>query len=343
MIKPQAMKPPLNLQALSFLLGAFFCSSLQASELNTAPSPAHHNIAIEGETITPSERHLKTEVPYLNTESIIKAKSQPARLAIIIDDLGNSLRSGLDAIALPAPITFAVMPHRKHSKTLAERAGRLGKDVILHAPMSTMNDRKLGAGALREELGEHAFKEKLRFSIASIPFISGVNNHMGSRLTTQPQAMKWVMEVLAQEQLFFVDSRTHAQSVAYKTALKMGLPSANRDIFLDHEINLDHIHVQFKKALAIAKRYGSAIAIGHPHKPTLRYLNHVLPQLEGSNVAIHSISDLLKGGIKVRPDSARESRPAKVPSLDLLVQQLIHNNKPAIQRTAQQAKDAEVY
>lgn len=335
------MKQPPILQALSFLLSAFFCGILHATELNVAPSNLEY--PIEGESITSSERHLQADVPYLNTESIIKAQSQPARLAIIIDDLGNSLRSGLDAIALPAAITFAVMPHRKHSKTLAERAGRLGKDVILHAPMSTMNGRKLGAGALSEDLGEQVFKDKLRFSIASIPFITGVNNHMGSRLTTQPQAMKWVMEVLAQEQLFFVDSRTHAKSVAYKTALKMGLPSANRDIFLDHEINIDHIHVQFKKALAIAKRYGSAIAIGHPHKPTLKYLNHVLPQLEGSNVAVHSISDLLKGGIKARPDSARESRPARVPSLDLLVQQLIEADKPNLQPHTQQAKGAEVY
>jgi polysaccharide deacetylase 2 family uncharacterized protein YibQ len=260
-----------------------------------------------------ANHHLSNTKPTANT---------PARLAIIIDDLGNSLRSGLDAIALPAPITFAVMPHRKYSKTLAERAGRLGKDVLLHAPMSTVNGRYLGAGALTENLGEIAFKDKLRFSIASTPYVSGLNNHMGSQLTTQPEAMKWVMEVLKAEQMFFVDSRTHANSIAYNTAFKMGLPTANRDIFLDHVIDIDHIHIQFKKALAIAKRYGSAIVIGHPHKATLAYLNHVLPQLEGSNVAIHSVSDLLKTGIAYRPDSARESRPAKAPSLDALVKTL---------------------
>ena len=259
------------------------------------------------------------DAPATATTKSSASDHAPARLAIIIDDLGNSLKSGLNAIALPAPITFAVMPHRKHSKLLAERAGRLGRDVLLHAPMSTINGLKLGAGALREDLGEQVFKDKLRFSIASTPFISGVNNHMGSQLTTRPQAMKWVMEVLQQEQLFFVDSRTHAQSIAYKTAEKMGLPTANRDIFLDHKITIPHIHVQFKKALAIAKRYGSAIAIGHPHKATLKYLNHVLPQLEGTNVAIHSVSDLLEFGIQARPNSARESRPAKVPSLDALV------------------------
>ncbi len=219
------------------------------------------------------------------------------------------------------------MPHRKHSKELAERAGRLGKDVILHAPMSTVNGRKLGAGALDENLDEVTFKDRLRFSIANIPYVSGINNHMGSQLTTRPQAMKWVMEVLKEERLFFVDSRTNANSVAYKTAFKMGLPSATRDIFLDNIINIDSIHIQFKKALAIAQRYGSAIAIGHPHKATLTYLNHVLPQLEGTNVAIHSVSDLLKIGILDRPDSARESPPAITPDLDALILQLISHSQ----------------
>jgi polysaccharide deacetylase 2 family uncharacterized protein YibQ len=246
----------------------------------------------------------------------------PAKLAIVIDDLGNSLRAGLDAIALPAPITFAVMPHRKHSKLLAERAGRLGRDVLLHVPMSTVNGRALGAGGLNENLTEKDFKDILRFSIANTPYISGVNNHMGSQLTTHPIAMKWVMEVLEQEKLFFLDSRTHPKSVAYETALEMGLQSANRDVFLDNDVNIDHIHVQFKKALAIAKKYGSAIAIGHPHKATLTYLNHVLPQLEGSDVAIHSVSELLKIGIAKRPDSARESAPISSPSLDALIKTL---------------------
>lgn len=293
--------------ALSFLWLSLLSGSLHAQT--------------EGESITPFE--LQATHSHSTAQSQpISSNAAPARLAIIIDDLGNSLHAGLKAIALPAPITFAVMPHRKHSKALAERAGRLGRDVLLHAPMSTVNGRKLGAGALNQDLSEQVFKDKLRFSIANTPFISGMNNHMGSQLTTQPQAMRWVMDVLKEEQLFFVDSRTHARSIAYKTALKMGLPTANRDIFLDHEITIDHIHIQFKKALAIAKRYGSAIAIGHPHKVTLKYLNHVLPQLDGSNVAIHSVSDLLEGGMNARPDSARESRPASMPSLDLLVKSL---------------------
>lgn len=249
-------------------------------------------------------------------------KISHGKIAIVIDDLGNSLKAGLEAIALPANITFAIMPHRKHSKMLAERATRIGREVILHTPMSTQNGRDIGAGALTQSMDERFFKNRLRFAIDSIPNLTGINNHMGSYLTTQPQAMEWVMEVLKEKGLFFVDSRTHANSVAYSTAKRMGLSTANRDVFLDHEINIDYIHKQFKRTMAIARKYGSAIAIGHPHKDTLRYLAHILPQLENSDISIHSVSELLEEGIQERPDSARESRPEKSHSLDLIVQQL---------------------
>ena len=254
--------------------------------------------------------------------STANPKSALPKLAIIIDDLGNSLRSGLNAIALPGKVSFAVMPHRKHSQTLAERAGRLGKDVILHAPMSTQNGRKLGPGALTQDLGEKAFKDKLRFALRSIPYIKGMNNHMGSLLTTQQTAMTWVMDVLIQEQLFFVDSRTHPHSVGFISAQNQGILSAQRDVFLDNDINIDHIHGQFKKALAIAQQYGSAIIIGHPYDETIHYLNHVLPQLNKSQVQLHSISDLLKAGVTPRSHGARASAPAHAPDLDQLIESL---------------------
>ena len=251
-----------------------------------------------------------------------------ARLAIIIDDLGNSLQKGLNAIALPGNITFAVMPHRKYSTKLARRAGRLGKEVLLHAPMSTVNHRKLGPGALHDRLNEKDFKDRLTFAIYNTPYIRGVNNHMGSLLTTQPKAMNWVMEVLKDKDLFFVDSRTSAKSQGYNIALQHGLSSAQRDIFLDHQLDIDHIHLQFKKALSIAQTYGSAIAIGHPHESTLFYLKNVLPQLNGSEITLHSVSDLLKQGINPRPASSRERKPLPHEELDKLIQQLTQTGHP---------------
>ncbi|MEY8205861.1 MAG: divergent polysaccharide deacetylase family protein [Bermanella sp.] len=246
----------------------------------------------------------------------------PVRLAIIIDDLGNSLTSGLDAIALPGNISFAVMPHRKHSHTLATRAGRLGKEVLLHAPMSTIRRRALGPGALHEGLNEQQFKDTLAYAIDSIPYVRGINNHMGSQLTSHPTYMGWVMQVLQTKGLFFIDSRTHPRSIAHQTALQAGIHSARRDIFLDNETNIDHIHQQFKRALGIAQRYGSAIAIGHPYPSTLLYLKEVLPQLDRNRVELHFISDLLIGGMQPRPLDAQHVPDLPQPSLDQLVHKL---------------------
>jgi len=145
---------------------------------------------------------------------------------------------------------------------------------------------------------------------------------MGSQLTTNAQYMQWVMQVLKARGLFFVDSHTHPRSIAHQTALKTGVNSARRDIFLDNEPNIDHIHQQFKKALSIAQRYGSAIAIGHPYPSTLFYLKEVLPQLNGSQVELHFVSDLLKGGVQTRPLNASHTPSGPHPSLDQLVRQL---------------------
>ncbi|WP_396588297.1 divergent polysaccharide deacetylase family protein [Bermanella sp. R86510] len=271
--------------------------------------------------------NLLCELAIANSPNIVSQPiSSPARIAIIIDDIGNSLTRGLDAIALPGNITFAVMPHRKHSKTLAERAGRLGKEVILHAPMSNINKQTLGAGALYAELGEDTFKRRLLFSIDNTPYIRGINNHMGSQLTTSSQAMDWVMDVLKDKKLFFVDSRTHANSVAFERAQFHGLASAKRDVFLDHERTVSAIHKQFKLTVSIAQKYGSAIAIGHPYPETLTYLQHVLPQLAQHNIETIYVSALLQQGMSGRPQNASYDYYQPQPALDALFESLGVNN-----------------
>ena len=243
-------------------------------------------------------------------------------LAIIIDDLGNNLKSGLNALALPGRITYSVLPHRTHSQTLADRGHRLGKEIMLHAPMSTLDNHPLGEGALTLDLNEKQFKDRLRHAILSTPHIRGVNNHMGSALTQNTQAMTWLMDVLQESQLYFVDSRTTHETVAFTLAQQQSVASATRDVFLDHEVNTDSIHRQFKRALAVSKKYGSAIAIGHPSKTTLAYLAKVLPELDRLNVKLLSASDLIAQGIKQRPLPSGFASPLEAPNLDTLVRYL---------------------
>lgn len=264
----------------------------------------------------PSETPLETP---LEKPSPIQSKP---KIAIIIDDLGNSLKSGLNALTLPGQITYAVLPHRRHSQTLAKRASRLGKEIILHAPMSTLDGRFIGAGALSDELNEKQFKDRLRHAIQSTPHISGMNNHMGSSLTQNPQAMRWVMDVLREEHLFFIDSRTTAETVAFTIAQQSGISSATRDVFLDHKVSTEHIHKQFKRTIAVARKYGSAIAIGHPHDETLNYLARILPELKAMNIELISAGDLIASGIETRPLPSGFAAPIQAPNLDVLVKYL---------------------
>lgn len=244
-------------------------------------------------------------------------------VAIIIDDLGNSLRKGLDALALPGKITYSVLPHRKHSQRLAQRGYRLNKEIMLHIPMATVNNRALGAGALSGDLTERQFKQTLQHAIRNVPHLKGVNNHMGSQLTQNKIAMGWVMEVLQSEQLFFVDSRTTAQSVAFDTAIQHRISSAQRDVFLDHQVNTEHIHQQFKRALAVALKHGSAVVIGHPHPETVHYLKQVIPELPKLGIALSTVSELMAKGIHQRPSHSGYGNPIQAPTLDTLIQHIL--------------------
>jgi polysaccharide deacetylase 2 family uncharacterized protein YibQ len=203
---------------------------------------------------------------------------QAAQLAIIIDDLGYNLSLGQRTLKLPGAITLAVLPFTPHGQTLAERAHQLGKEVMLHAPMSNHHAYPLGRGGLVSGMSQVEFLEVLRQNLAQVPYIKGLNNHMGSQLTEEAEPMGWLMAELQRHNLYFVDSRTSAQTQALIQAQKIGLPSARRDVFLDDKRDSQLIYQQLLLALKKAQQQGSAIAIGHPYPETLQVLEQ-LPQL----------------------------------------------------------------
>jgi len=141
-------------------------------------------------------------------------------------------------------------------------------------------------------MSEYQIKKTLIKSFASIPGMVGVNNHMGSKLTTKPQIMQWVMETVRDYPFYFVDSRTSAESVAAKTAKTHDIPSLSRDIFLDHKQTRKFVQKQFLKLVEVAKKKGTAVAIAHPHKVTVEYLSWALSKLDEKGISIASISAL---------------------------------------------------
>ena len=218
--------------------------------------------------------------------------AQPA-LVILIDDVGDNLGRGEAAVALPGPITYAILPHSPFGKVLARKALGDGKEVMLHAPMQNTHNRPLGPGALTADLDRDQFVGVLEGDLDFVPGVVGLNNHMGSLLTRLRPQMEWVMEVAKQRGLFFLDSRTTSDSVAWKVARDSGVPFLRRDVFLDHERTPEFVEQQFQQALTIARKRGVAVVIGHPYPVTVDYLQRALPTLDELGIRLVSASGLL--------------------------------------------------
>ena len=208
------------------------------------------------------------------------ATPHKAYLSLIIDDLGQNLPRDRRVLALPGPVTTAVMPDTPHAAEFAREAHKAGKIVILHMPM----DPATGPFAWHPDLPVDELEKRLNAAFKAVPYTSGINNHMGSRMTSQPQAMAWLMGNLQQRHKFFVDSRTSAQTVAAAEAQKIGLASVSRDVFLDDVRTEQAITTQLETAIKLAHKQGSAVMIGHPYPQTLAVLERELPQLKAQGV-----------------------------------------------------------
>ena len=231
-----------------------------------------------------------------------------SRIAIIIDDIGYHYEHGKRSINLPGAVTLAVIPFTPNATRLANLAHQQGKELMLHTPMANINGTPLEPGALTEDMDRETFISRLREGINSVPHIQGLNNHMGSLLTQQAPAMSWLMGELKAQQLYFVDSRTSADSVAWQSARDQALPTLKRDIFLDHERSEAFIEQQFKRLLKIATIQGYALGIGHPYPETLSYLTKAIPELNLKNIELVSVSALM-----AQPNTLPIQQPASIP------------------------------
>jgi polysaccharide deacetylase 2 family uncharacterized protein YibQ len=231
------------------------------------------------------------------------------KIAIIIDDLGNNKQLDTRMAQLPGSITLAILPHTPHSKKIAQLGFGKQKEIMLHAPMESVNGRKLGDGALTEALSEQEFFDTIQGNIDSIPHISGLNNHMGSSLTQNRQAMHWVMQSIVKNKLFFVDSRTTTKSIAAELASQYHIDNISRQVFLDNETNREYIDKAFKKAIAISKKTGFALVIGHPYPATVEYLENNLQELERQGVTLVSVSELLYARAEKKRNTLDKNSP----------------------------------
>lgn len=214
--------------------------------------------------------------------------------SIIIDDLGNSLDHGAAVLDIKAPLTLAILPLTDFGPTLARIAHQQGKDVMLHLPLQSVEFHPPTPGTLKLHMTREQFMHQLSTNLASVPYLSGVNNHMGSLLTQHPGHMDWLMQELGRRgDLYFIDSRTTTKSVASEYAVRHGVPHLDRDIFLDPDYSLPTLRRQFDRFIDIASRHGRAIAIAHPHPRTLEFIRQNISELKRKDIELVPVSTLL--------------------------------------------------
>jgi len=242
-----------------------------------------------------------------NKKQIKEAKKQPesllagsnertSQIAIVIDDLGQDVKQAKEVLSLAGTVTVAVLPGLPQSKNVAKLAKEAGHEVLLHMPMEPLknHEKRQSPGTLSADMTPMAFLTTVSDDVESVPDAVGVNNHEGSSLTENREAMKFLMAELKTRNLFFLDSMTTAKSVAYDTAIEFGMKAAKRDVFLDNEgDNPEYIRGQLALLVDIARRQGKAIGIGHPHLATISELRKWLSETGSLGIEIVPVSRLL--------------------------------------------------
>jgi polysaccharide deacetylase 2 family uncharacterized protein YibQ len=216
-------------------------------------------------------------------------------IAIIIDDIGYDAVVAEKFIGLNAAITLSILPHSPHQREIVRMAREKGLDLMLHLPMEPLEYPAVnpGPGALMSAMTPDALIRQLNDDLDAVPYIKGVNNHMGSRLTASSDQMNQILSSIKKRDLFFIDSRTTTNSQARSSARLFQVPFAERDVFLDNVQEPEAIRRQFRLLLQKAAANGQALAIGHPHGVTLQILKEELPEIQ-KKVTIVPASTLVR-------------------------------------------------
>ncbi|MEH2922754.1 divergent polysaccharide deacetylase family protein [Samsonia erythrinae] len=214
------------------------------------------------------------------------------KLAIVIDDFGYRPHNENQILAMPTAISVAVLPNAPYAREMATKAHQQGREVLIHLPMAPLSKQPLERDTLRPDMSGDEVQRIIRQAVNKVPYAVGMNNHMGSAMTASLPGMQKVMQALSAYQLYFLDSMTIGSSQSSQAAAGTGVKVIKRKVFLDDSQNEAEIRKQFSRAVQIARRSGSAIAIGHPHPSTIRVLQQMLPTL-GADIVLVRPSQLL--------------------------------------------------
>jgi polysaccharide deacetylase 2 family uncharacterized protein YibQ len=220
----------------------------------------------------------------------------PGTVAIIVDDMGNSVEEVRALLDINLPMTFSIIPGLPKAKAVAETAHGRGREVMLHIPMEPKGyeSKPFEKSGLLLAQSDDEIVRRLDAYFRAVPYVVGANNHMGSRFTEDRAKMRTVLGVLKGKGVFFIDSKTTPASVGEKLAREMGIETASRSVFLDNTQDVAAIRKQLDQAAAAARKRGSAIAICHPHRATIQALTAAMPELQKEGITFVAASELVR-------------------------------------------------
>jgi hypothetical protein len=224
----------------------------------------------------------------------IAADVEKVKIALVVDDVGYDLQKAMQLLELRRPMTISIFPQLKYSRHIAELAHDMGYEVMMHLPMDSGKRLRRNPGFISSEMSNSELAWVLERDFNSIPHVIGVNNHQGSLMTRDPESMSRVMNNLSQRNVFFIDSRTTSESVAYDVAKQYGIKSAQNNLFLDNEKDVEYIKGQMKQLMEEARQEGAAIGICHVHPTTIEALRQMLPVMEQDGIDFVFASEMVE-------------------------------------------------
>lgn len=230
---------------------------------------AHANLEIRG-SANPTlleQRFLE----YIETRS--PCLDRPC-MAILIDDVGESMEQILPFLNLPLDLSFSILPIFSDASYVAKKLKALGRDILLHIPMEPLNQTLINHQLfIATTMDVYTIENILERMLSYVPFAVGANNHMGSKFTQDCEKMQVVFSFLKKRGLYFIDSRTDPNTCGRKAADKTNITFYERDVFLDHELSVDAIKTNIDSLVNLAKTKGRALGIGHPNIETYEALS----------------------------------------------------------------------
>ncbi|WP_304070500.1 divergent polysaccharide deacetylase family protein [Maricaulis maris] len=281
------------LAAAAYLLGAVVFSVASKGDfpsfsVASADSSDHHlsvrvsrirnfdSLENDGADVQATSLEAPIDIAASNMSPVVIAPADPQlsviarpQIVLVIDDVGLDVAAAERVVALPIPLTVAILPYAEASAELAALARLNGHDVLLHMPMEPVGLADPGPNALRIGLSDVDLQTRLRWGMARVPGAIGLNNHMGSRFTADPRALRVALSAVSHTNPLFLDSLTTGESRGRAVAAGLGLRALERDIFLDHDRSAEAIEARLAEAAELARQDGFAVVIGHPHTLTL--------------------------------------------------------------------------